>query len=188
MGEGRPESLSLAISLTIFAPDCLDLKKNWKGLPSELIKKFIENISFFFLKTPVTFHTVFLVLKLLCASLEGLHMWLRNFCDFLHEIKTKEKKRQNLKIQCSSGQSWQEKWLEKHNYLKIKSCDIFFSLCTKCKQKMPNMLSLMKKNKQKTLRKKKTLQNKQKRLHKQLRLSFLYKWLFWTLREIHWTL
>ena len=37
------------------------------------------------------------------------------------------------------------------------------------------MLSLMKKNKQKTLRKKKTLQNKQKRLHKQLRLSFLYK-------------
>ena len=40
---------------------------------------------------------------------------------------------------------------------------------------MPNMLSLMKKNKQKTLRKKETLQNKQKRLHKQLRLSFLCK-------------
>ena len=37
------------------------------------------------------------------------------------------------------------------------------------------MLSLMKKNKQKTLRKKETLPNKQKRLHKQLRLSFLCK-------------
>ena len=126
-------------------------------------------------KTPATFHTVFLVLKRLCASSGGLHMWLRDFCDFLHEIKTKEKKWQNLKIQCFSGQSWQGKWLEKHQYLQIKSCDIFFSLCTKYKPKMPNMLSLMKKNKQKTLRKKKTLQNKQKRLHKQLRLSFLYK-------------
>ena len=126
-------------------------------------------------KTPATFHTVFLVLKRLYASSGGLHMWLRDFCDFLHEIKTKEKKWQNLKIQCFSGQSWQGKWLEKHQYLQIKSCDIFFSLCTKYKPKMPNMLSLMKKNKQKTLRKKKTLQNKQKRLHKQLRLSFLYK-------------
>ena len=113
-------------------------------------------------KTPATFHTVFLVLKRLCASSGGLHMWLRDFCDFLHEIKTKEKKWQNLKIQCFSGQSWQGKWLEKHKYLQIKSCDIFFSLCTKYKPKMPNMLSLMKKNKQKTLRKKKTLQNKKK--------------------------
>ena len=52
---------------------------------------------------------------------------------------------------------------------------MFFSLRRKCKQKMPNILSLMKNNNQKTLRKKKTLQNKQKRQHKQLRLSFLYK-------------
>ena len=102
-------------------------------------------------------------------------MRLRNVRDFLHEIKTKEKKQQNLKIKCFCGQSWQGKWLEKYQYLQIKSCDLFFSLCTKYKRKMPNMLSLMKKNKQKTLRKKETLQNKQKRLHKQLRLSFLCK-------------
>ena len=80
-----------------------------------------------------------------------------------------------MKIKCFSGQSWQGKWLEKHQYLQIKSCDIYIFLCTQYKQKMPNMLSLMKKNKQKTLRKKETLPNKQKRLHKQLRLSFLCK-------------
>ena len=57
------------------------------------------------------------------------------------------------------------------------------SLCTKCKQKMPNILSLMKKNKQQALRKKKHFKtNKIDYINNK---DFLFYTNVWTLHEYY---
>ena len=78
---------------------------------------------------------VLLALKLSWGISQASHMRFRDFCDFLHEIKSKVGKFEKYSSRI------QESWLEKQLFTNENLC---FPMYKVCKQKMLNMVTLTK--------------------------------------------